>query len=95
MKYFAILDTDFLQYFRIDMPQKYDPKHFSEKVLVVKDEGGCTRGLYIKPLIKPTLINHENGKSVYLSQKHVNILLKFEEMETIRKALEDLGAVEV
>lgn len=95
MKYFAILDTDFLQYFRIDMPQKCDPKHFSEKVLVVKDEGGCTRGLYIKPLIKPLLINPINGESAYLTQGHIDALIDYEQMATIRKFLESINTEEI
>lgn len=89
MKYFAIIDDKFLQDFKVADGE------CGEKDIILTNFLGKNVAIKLKPLAKPTLINHENGKSVYLSRKHVNILLKFEEMETIRKALEDLGAVEV
>lgn len=50
MKYIAVIDEEMLSNFRIDEPPNYMPE--DDKILVVKDELGCTRGIQLKPLQK-------------------------------------------
>lgn len=50
MKYIAIIDEEMLSNFRIDEPPNYMSE--DDKILVVKDELGYTRGIQLKPLPK-------------------------------------------
>ena len=77
MKYIAVLDDDFLSNFRLDD---------CGLTLVVNDNKGCTRGIPLKPLAKEMMVA-TNGKSVYLSQKHIDCLLEMEHEEMIKNTL--------
>ncbi len=50
MKYIAFIDEEMLSNFRIDEPPCYMSEN--DKILVVKDELGYTRGIQLKPLPK-------------------------------------------
>ena len=80
MKYIAVLDDDFLSNFRLD---DYG------LTLVVNDDKGCTRGIPLKPLAKEMMVA-TNGESVYLSQKHIDCLLKMEHEEAIKEAIKNM-----
>lgn len=84
MKYLAIVDDDFLSNFRVDVnPQDFD------MILVVKDEAGSTQVIRLKPLPTEALVT-KDGKSVYLSQKHIDCLIEMERKEMIQEAVNNM-----
>lgn len=84
MKYLAIVDDEFLSNFRVDVnPQDYN------MILVVEDKAGSTRGIQLKPLPTEALVT-KDGKSVYLSQKHIDCLIEMERKEMFDKAVRDM-----
>ena len=84
IKYFAIIDADVLENF------KAYPKEYNELGLVVKDKNGYERGIVIKPLFKPLLVNPRSGESVFITENHIKALLEYEKMRTIEKTIENI-----
>ncbi len=78
MKYLAIFDDEFLQNFRKD-----------GLTLVLNDKAGATRGVQLKPLIKPVVINEKSGESVYITDEHIKVLQDYETGETIKKIIKE------
>lgn len=85
MKYLAIVDDEFLSNFRVDVGY---PPH-SDMILVVKDKDMCTRGIRLKPLPTEALVT-KDGKSVYLSQEHIDCLIEMERKEMFDEAVRDM-----
>ena len=82
MKYIAVFDDDFLSNFRLDDEDKL--------TLVLTDKNNGTRAVRLKPIFKPTLI-FEDGISGYLSQGHIHAMVKYEEMNNIKEAVEQMN----
>lgn len=80
MKYIAVFDDDFLSNFRLDD---------NGLTLVVGDKRGYNRAVRLKPLIRNVLTS-EHGASVYLTQDHVDCLLKFERERMMEKMFDDV-----
>ena len=78
MKYLAIFDDEFLQNFRQD-----------GLTLVLNDEAGATRGVQLKPLIRPVVINEKSGESVYITDGHIKALQDYEAGEEIKKIIKE------
>lgn len=79
MKYIAVFDDDFLSNFRLDD---------NGLTLVVGDKRGYNRAVRLKPLIQ-NVITSEHGDSVYLTQDHIDCLLKFETEQMKKKMCDD------
>lgn len=79
MKYLAIFDDEFLWNFRKD-----------GLTLVLKDKAGATRGVQLKPLIRPVVINEKSGESVYITDGHIKAMLNYEEKETLKKIMDQI-----
>ena len=78
MKYLAIFDDEFLSNFRRD----------DEDTLVLDDRAGATRAVKLKPLRHPT-ITREDGETLYLTQGHIDCLLRYEAEERFKRLKED------
>ena len=75
MKYILVLDESFIN--QADLTIKEDK---------IKD----IPNFKVKPVIRPTLI-FDDGVSLYLNQGDINAMLKHEEMENIKKAIEQMN----
>ena len=75
MKYILVLDESFIN--QADLTIKEDK---------IKD----ISNFKVKPVIRPTLI-FDDGVSIYLTQGHINAMLKHEEMETIKEVIERMN----
>ena len=82
MNYIAVFDDDFLSNLRLDDEDKL--------TLVLTDKNYETRTVRLKPVIRPTLIFND-GVSLYLNQGDINAMLKHEEMEKIKKVIEQMN----
>ena len=82
MKYIAVLDDGFLSNFRLDDEDKL--------TLVLTDKNYGTRAVRLKPVIRPTLVFYD-GVSLYLNQGDRNAMLKHEETENIKGAIEQMN----
>lgn len=75
MKYIAVFDDEFLSNFRL-----YD----NRLTLVMGDKQGYNRAVRLKPLMRNVLTT-EHGESIYLTQDHIDCLLKFDREQMIKK----------
>ena len=85
MKYIAIVDDEFISNFTVGVGY---PPH-SDMIMVVKDKNMLLRGIRLKPLPTEALVTKE-GKSVYLSQKHIDCLIEMERKEKIQEFVNDM-----
>lgn len=81
MKYIAVFDDSFLSNFRFDDEDKL--------TLVLTDKNNGTRSVRLKPVIRPT-ITTEEGESLYLTQGHIDAMLKYEELVGIKEAIDNI-----
>lgn len=80
MKYLIVVDDNMVSNFRTDD---------NGLTLVVTDKTGFKRGMKMKPICRPMLVNDE-GSSVYLTQGHIDAFLEYEREETFKLAMERL-----
>ena len=78
MKYIAIFDDEMIENFRTD---DYG------QTLVMNDQRGYTRAVKLVPLAKPLLTN-EKGKSFFLTQGHIEVLLDYEREKSIKRMID-------
>ena len=78
MKYIAILDDNFISNFRLD-----------DFVVVVNDKRGYKRGIPLKMLKHPIIVN-EDGEAVYLTQGHIDALLEYEDKQRQERVMRDV-----
>lgn len=80
MRYIAILDDNFISNFRRDDADGL--------TLVMKDQSNCTRATRLKP-VQRFLLVFPDGQSVYLTQEHIDALMKFENDRITREVLDE------
>lgn len=81
MKYLAVFDDNFLSNFRLDD---------NGLTLVLTDKTNCTRATKLLPIQRPVL-TVENGGSVFLTQDHIQALLKFERDKMFDEMIKDIN----
>ena len=77
MRYLAVVDDGFLSNFRLDD---------DGLTLVVQDKNGATRGMRLKPIIRPT-VTIPSGDSVYITDGHINAMIDYETKENIKAVI--------
>ena len=82
MKYIAIFDDASIADFRRDETDKL--------TLVMYGEAGATRYVKLKPVIRPT-VTLETGESVYITQGHMDALIKYEKDEFTKEVIERMN----
>lgn len=82
MNYIAVVDDMFLF--------DFERKGTDALTLVVGDRKGNNKKVRLKPVIRPTLV-FDDGVSIYLNQGDINAMLKHEEMEKIKKVIEQMN----
>lgn len=82
MKYIAILDDTMLS--------NFDLENENGLILVVNDKNGVRRGVKLKPVVTNTLTTEE-GESFYLTQGHIDAMKHYEEIITIKEAVDRMG----
>lgn len=86
MKYIAIFDDSMLSNFRLDNEDKL--------TLVLTDKDNFTRAVRLKPIIRPVLTVTEDcggiaTNSIYLTEEHINVMKKYEELKTMKEVLDE------
>lgn len=79
MKYIAVFDDEFLSNFRLDD---------NGLTLVMKDKRRYDRAVRLKPLIR-NVLTLEHGESIYLTEDHIDCLLKFEKEQTEKEIFDN------
>ena len=79
MKYLAVLDDILVSKFKL-----YNGD------MIVKDENGMERKITIKPIQRYTLVMPD-GSSIYLTDDHIQALIKFEQNNMIDDMLKNIN----
>lgn len=75
MKFIAVIDYDLID------------KEFN--TVCIRDKEGNLHDIDAKPLITHMIVTEE-GESLYLTQGHIDAMLKYEELVGIKKAIDNI-----
>ena len=86
MKYLVVIDDSLLDYFAQDRSKA------NELVMIVNDLRGSRRGIKLKPIIRPIILN-ESGENCYINDDHIRVLMEYEERKAFKSAIEEIRRV--
>lgn len=81
MKYLAVFDDNILSNFRLDD---------NGLTLVMQDKRGYNRTVELKPIQRYALVMPD-GTSIYLTDDHIQALIKYEENKMLDDMLKDIN----